>query len=276
MADAYNVIAFYGFDPSMNVVSQAKIAADKALQLDDSMAAAHAAVAYSDFMWQVDWAAAEREFQRAVELDENYVPAHQWYALYLAATGRMEESLAQMREAQKLDPLSPGAHTGLGYMYYFARNYDQAVQHAKVAVQLNPNFMVGHAVLGWAYMQQKRYAEAVEELQVAARLSGDVPVYRCSLARAYILSGNTMEAQKILKEVRVIADAEPRGFGSSLAALYLTMGDTNQALHWLEETAPGDIQANWLRVDPAYDALHGNPRFEAILQRIGAKTERAQ
>ena len=273
MADAYNLIAFYGFDPSMNAVSQAKIAADKALQLDDSMAAAHAAVAYTDFMWQQDWPAAEREFQRAVELDDNYVPAHQWFALLLAGTGRLDEALRQMEMAQQLDPLSPSAHAGLGYIYYFARRYDQAAQQASVALQLNPNFMVGHAVLGWAYIQEKKYPEAILELQAATRLSGGVPVYRCALARAYALSGNGQEARRILAELDRIAAAQPRGFGSSLAALYLTLGDVDRALHWLEETAPGDIQANWLRVDPAFDSLRGNPRFEAVLGRIGAKAE---
>ena len=114
LADAYNLITFYGYDPSMKDVSQAKIAADHALQLDDSMAAAHAALAYTAFMWGGDWTTAEHEFKRAVELDDNYVPAHQWYALYLAATGRTGEALAEMREAQQLDPLSPSVHAGSG------------------------------------------------------------------------------------------------------------------------------------------------------------------
>ncbi len=272
LANAYNNIAFYGFDPSLNAISQAKISADKALQLDDSMAAAHAALAYTEFMWRGDWPAAGREFQRALELDVNYVPAHQWYALYLAAAGRVEESLKQMREAQRLDPLSPSVHAALGYMYYFARDYDQAVQQARVAVQLNPNFMVGHAVMGWAYTQQKRYAEAIEELQTAAKLSGDVPVYRCALGRAYALSGNSAEARKILSEMEALM-TEPRGSGSAIAALYLTLGDSARALHWLELTATGDVQANWLRVEPAFDPLRGNPRFQTILNGIGRKTE---
>lgn len=272
LANAYNLIAFYGFDPSLNAISQAKISADKALQLDDSMAAAHAALAYTEFMWRGDWPAAGREFQRALELDINYVPARQWYALYLAAGGRMEDSLKQMREAVQLDPLSPSAHAGLGYIYYLARDYEQAVQQARVAVQLNPNFMVGHAVMGWAYIQQKRYAEAIEELQTAVKLSGGVPVYVCGLGRAFALSGNSVEARKILASVDAMM-TQPRGSGSAIAALYLTLGDSEQALHWLERTTTGDVQANWLRVEPAFDPLRGNPRFDAILDRIGKKTE---
>ena len=138
LADAYNLTAFYGFDPSLNAVTQAKIAADKALQLDDSLAAAHAALAYTEFMFAGDWQTAEREFRRALELDDNYVPAHQWYALHLAGNGRVDEAIGQMQYAQRLDPLSPAVHAGLAYMYYFARDYDQAIQQAQVALQLNP------------------------------------------------------------------------------------------------------------------------------------------
>jgi TolB-like protein/DNA-binding winged helix-turn-helix (wHTH) protein/Flp pilus assembly protein TadD len=270
MADAYNLIAYYGFDPSMTAVSQAKIAADKALQLDSSMAAAHAAAAYTEFMWRGNWAIAEREFQKAVDLDDNYVPAHQWYALLLAATGRTDASLTQMRTAQQLDPLSPSAHSGLAYMLYFARDYDQATEQAHLALQLNPNFMVGHAVLGWIYIEQKKFPEAIQEFQTADKLGGGVPVYRCSLGRAYALSGNIKDARRVLHEVDALAESRPGGFGSSLAALYLTLGDKERALYWLGETAAGDIQANWLRVDPAFETLHGDPQFETIVRRIGA------
>jgi TolB-like protein/Flp pilus assembly protein TadD len=269
MADAYNLIAFFGFDPTLGSVSQAKIAADKALQLDDTMAAAHAALAYTEFMWRGDWPAAEREFQRALQLDDNYVPAHHWYALYLASIGRMDESLNQMRYAQRLDPLSPAVHAGLGYMYYFARDYDHAIEQARVALQLNPDFMVAHAVLGWAYTEQKNYPLATAELEAATRLSGGVSVYQCALGRAYALSGNVREARKILAAQRSSVAGAPQGSGSILASLYLALGDSEQALHWLEVTAPGDIQANWLRVDPAFDGLRGNPRFAEVQRRIG-------
>ncbi len=270
LADAYNLKAFYGFDPTMDAVSQAKIAATKALQIDDSMAPAHAARAYTEFMWREDWAAAEQQFRRALELDDNYVPAHQWFALYLAAQGRTDEALQQMQFAQKIDPLSPSVHAGLGYVYYFARDYDQAVRQAQVALQLNPDFMVAHAVLGWSYTEQKKFPEAIRELGTASKLSGGVPVYRSALGRAYALSGDMPSATKILAEVEA-TESEPNGVGSALAALCLATGNPDRALYWLEQTAPGDIQANWLRVDPAFDSIRTNPRFVAILARMGAK-----
>jgi Flp pilus assembly protein TadD len=203
-------------------------------------------------------------------LDDNYVSAHHWYALYLAGAGRMDESLNQMRVAQQLDPLSPAVHAGLGYVYYLARDYDQAVQHARVATDLNSNFMVAHAVMGSAYTEQKKYGEAIAEMQTAVKLSGGVPVYVCGLGRAYALSGNSRDAQKLLREAE--AQSGPRGNGTALAALNLALGDSEKALQWLEQTAPGDVQANWLRVDPAFDSLRGNARFTAVLRRVTMNT----
>lgn len=270
LADAYNLTAFYGFDPSLEAVSQAKIFADKALQLDDSLAPAHAARGYTEFMWRGDWEAAEREFRRAAQLDDNYVPAHQWYALYLAGDGRLNEALGQMRYAQKLDPLSPSVHTGLAYMSYFAHDYDQATAQAHVALQLNPNFMAAHAVLGWADIEQKKYPEAISELQIATKLSGGASVYQCGLGRAQALSGDTPAARRILAQMEAMS-SEPGGFGTELAALYLALGNREQALRWLKMSAPGDVQINWLRVEPAFDPLRSDPRFAAIQASIGKK-----
>lgn len=272
LADAYNLQAFYGFDPTMSSVSQAKVAAMRALEIDDSMAAAHAALAYTDFMWREDWPAAEREFRRAMELDDNYVPGHQWWALYLAAQDRMDEAVKTMQFAQLIDPLSPSVHAGLGYMYYLARDYEQAVRQAQVALQLNPNFMVAHAVLGWSYVEEKKFPEAIRELETASQLSGGVPVYRSALGRAYALSGNMPAARKILAELEA-RKSQPLGVGSALAEVYLATGDEEHALHWLEQTAPGDVQFNWVRVDPAYDPLRGNRQFMALLARVGVKQE---
>jgi len=270
LADAHNLIAFYGLDLSLNSVSQAKIAADKALQLDGSLAAAHAAQAYTNFMWQGDWSAAEKQFRRALELDDNYVLAHQWYGLYLAAQGRTDEAVHQMQYAKRLDPLSPAALSGLAYTYYFARNYEQAIEHARTALQLNPNSIPAHGVLGWSYLEQKNYPLAIEELRTAAKLSGDVPIYLCALARAHAQAGDVATAKKVMEPVRAI-QAQAGGAGTALAAVYVSLGDQDRALHWLEITAPGDIQANWLRVDPAFDTLRDNPRFVAVVNRIGIK-----
>lgn len=267
LADSYNLIAYYGFDPSMEAVTLAKINAQNALRLDERSAEAHAALAYTDFMWQEDWPAAQTEFRRALELDDNYIPAHQWYAFYLAANGKTDEALTAMRYAQKLDPLSATVQAGTAYLYYFSRDYDLAVQHATTALQLNPNSMAAHAILGWAYTEQKKFPAAIRELQTAVKLSGNVPVYLCALARAYAFSGDTGKAYELLAQVELL-QKQARGTGSALASVYVALGDPEKAMKWLENTAPGDIQANWLLVDPAFDALRHDRRFSAILVRI--------
>lgn len=269
MADAYNLTAYYGFDPTLESWSQAKIASSKALQLDDSLAAAHAALAYTEFLAQGDWPTAEKEFRRALALDDGYVPAHHWYAFYLAATGRMDESLKQMRYAETLDPLSSAVHAGSAYMYYFARDYEKAIQQARIALQLNSNSIAAHGVMGWAYIEQKKYPDAIQELQTAERLSGGSTAYLCALARAYALRGNSREAKTMLEQVETMQKSL-RGAGTGIAAAYVALGNSEEALKWLEHTAPGDLQVNWLRVDPAFDPVRQNPRFAAVVSRIGA------
>jgi len=272
LADAYNLTAYYGFDPTLESWSQARIASSKALQLDNSLGAAHAALAYTEFLSQEDWPTAEKEFRRALELDDNYVPAHHWYAFYLAATGRMDESLNQMRYAEKLDPLSAPVHAGLAYMYYFARDYEQAIQQAKVALQLNSNSIAAHAVIGWTYIEQKKYPDAIQELQTAEKLSSGSTPYLCALARAYALSGNLREAKTMLGQLETMQKSL-RGAGTGIAATYVALGNSEEALKWLEHTAPGDFQANWLRVDPAFDPVRQNSRFVALVSRVGAKKD---
>jgi tetratricopeptide (TPR) repeat protein len=174
-----------------------------------------------------------------------------------------------MDYAKKLDPLSPGAFSGLAYVSYLARDYARAVEYAQTALKLNPNNLSAHATLGWAYIEQRNYVQAIAELQIATERSGGVPVYKSGLARAYALSGDRNQAEQILADVQKVAQ-EPHGAGTALAAAYLALGNSERALTWLEETAPGDIQANWLRVDPAFDSLRQNARFQSVIQHIGA------
>lgn len=268
LADAYNLKAFYGFDESLDSVSRAKASAIKALDLDSGNAAAHAALAYTEFMWREDWGKASAEFERALDLDVNYVPAHQWFALYLAAQGITDQALNEMRFAERLDPLSPAVHVGTAYVHYLARNYEESATQAGRALELDPNSMAAHAVLGWSYTEQKKFADAITELETASQLSGGVAVYRCTLGRAYALSGNKSAAQKILAEF-MRTPSPPRGIGTPLAELNLALGNREQALGWLERSGPGDIQANWLRVDPALDGVRTDPRFIAVAGRIG-------
>ena len=161
LADTYNMLADYTQLPSEQALPKAQAAAAKALELDDSLAEAHASLAWSKLHFGWDWSGAEREFRRAIELKPGYATSHQWYAELLAATGRFDEALAEMRHAQELDPLSAVIHIGIGRMLYLARRYDQAAQQLRSAVELYPNFVYARLYLGFCYEQQKMYPQAL-------------------------------------------------------------------------------------------------------------------
>ena len=267
LADAYNLIAFYGLDPSLNSVSRAKIAADKAIELDDSLAAGACGRGLTPSLCG-----------RAIGPQKKNFSAHwNWTITTFPPISGMRSILrrvgAPMNPSAKwccetLDPVSPAAYSGLAYMQYFARNYDQAIESAHTALQLNPHSIPAHAVLG-GHPRTEKLSAAIEELQTAANSPAMFPFIR-ALARAYALSGNRDKAAAIL-DVAQKDKTQQEGAGTALASAYLAVGDQERALYWLGLTAAGDIQANWLRVDPAFDSLRQNPRFIAVVDRIGTE-----
>jgi len=263
IADSYNELAFYDFVPSAQGIPQARQAALKAVQLGPDLAEAHAALGYVYFMWDWRWKDAESEFQRAIALDSNYVSAHHWYAMYLTARGRHAESAEQMRIARELDPRSPIILTASGFLSYFARDYKQGVEFCNAALDLDPNFAIAHAVMGRAYEGEKRYDKAIAELHRAIDLSGGSnPVYQAWLAYAYALSGDTTEARKF------IADSKhDRDSFSDVGAAYAALNDTTDAISWLQRA--DDASLTWMDVDPHFDPLRSDPRFQIMIQKSG-------
>jgi tetratricopeptide (TPR) repeat protein len=221
-------------------------------------------------MWIWDWPAAEREFRRATELDPNYGPAHHWYALYLAAMGREGESVKEIQSARRLDPLSPNVNAAVGYVYYFARKYDQSIKECQEVLRQKPDFMVAHAVLGLAYESKGTYENAIAELQRAIELSGDrTSAYLGWLGHVYAVSGRRAEAEKILNE---LDDLAKRGFVGSThrAVIYVALGEKDKALQSLLDARDQDDAAMiWLRVDPHYDVLRADSRFQELLKTQG-------
>lgn len=269
LADADNALMFYGFMPGAEGIPKARAAATKAVELDGSLAEGHASLAYVHFMWEWNWAAAEKEFQRAIELDGNYVSAHQWYALYLTALGRAPESLAQIRQAREIDPLSVIVTAASGYVAYFARQNDRAAADSEAALQRDPDFMAAHAVLGLASEGQGNYSKAILEFQKTLQLSTVRPgAYLDYLGHAYAISGNRAEAEKILAELK--EQAKSGRTPAYQAPTLIALGKNDQALEVLEEgfekRSDGLI---WLKVDPRFDALRADSRFQYLLRRAG-------
>ena len=270
LADTYNLLIYYGYFPGSQGIPKARMAAKKAVELDDDLAEGHASLGYVDFMWDMDWRGAERQFQRAIELDDSYAPAHHWYALLLAALGRRDASLAQIHEAQRLDPLSLIVTTAAAYVSYFARDYDSAAALCESALQRDPNFVVAHTVLGLTREQQGRPAEAVDEFQKTLALSGSRPTVSLDyLGHAYAAAGKRPQAEAVLAEL----DARVKPGGASpiyRAATLLALGRKNQAMDAIEEGfTRGGGGLEWLYVDPRLEPLRSDPRFQRLLRVEG-------
>lgn len=269
LADCWVPLGWYAYMPPSQTFPHAKAAVMKALALDDSLAETHTTLAFVTFYYDRDWANAEREFRRAIDLNPNYANGHHWYAEFLSLARRHGEAIAESERARELDPLSNIINTWVGSRYFFARQYDRAIEQYGNAMQMDPDFVPVHWVLGHALEQKHRHPEAILELEKAVRLSGGSPVYLASLAHAYGVAGQRNEAQKALSELR---SAGKHRYVSSydLALAELGIGDRDQALALLaqavEECCP---RAAFLGVDPRFDGLRGDPRFKALLVRTG-------
>jgi TolB-like protein/DNA-binding winged helix-turn-helix (wHTH) protein/Flp pilus assembly protein TadD len=271
LADAYNLLIYYGYLAGPDGIPKARAAAQKAVDLDDTLAEAHASLGYVDFMWDFNWREGERQFQRAIELDDSYAPGHHWYALLLAALGRREASLAQIHQAQQLDPLSLIVTTAAAYVSYFARDYSGAARLSQIALERDPNFVVAHTVLGLACEQEGQPETAIAEFQKALALSGGRPAaYLDYLGHAYAVAGKRREAQAVLAELD--RQVKPGGVSPVYrAATLAALGRENEAMGAIEEGfANGDGgEMIWLNVDPRYEPLRSDPQFQRLLRVAG-------
>jgi serine/threonine protein kinase/Tfp pilus assembly protein PilF len=272
LADTYDLLGASdasGGMPPNEAMPKAKAAALKALEIDDTLAEAHVSLAHVKYYYDCDWAAAEREYKRAIELNPNYPTAHQWYAVYLMSAGRFDEALAQNRRAQELDPLSLPINMTLGWVLLNARQYDQSVEQLRKTLEMDPNFILTHHRLGLVYEQKGKYDEAIAEFRQVLNLSAGKPLGIAALAHAYALSGKRAEAQRTLAELQEISK---RRYVSpaSIALIYAALGDKDQAFAWLEK-ADKERDANLARltVDPRFDSLRSDPRFVDLERRIG-------
>ena len=269
VADAYVWLPGYTAGTPRDCYPKAKAAATKALQLDDTLAEAHTTLALAIWLYDFDSAQAIREFQRAIELNPNYAIAHQQYGNNtLAALGRFDDAIVEGKRAVELDPLSLVINTDLGSDYYYARRYDEAIAQLRKTLEMDPGFYIAHLVLGQVLDAKGARDAAIVECQKARGLNDDPSVLGV-LARAYGLSGNKMEAEKILDQLKKLSQ-ERYVSAYSFALTYLGLGDKEEALRWLEQSyqdrAGSDI--GYIRVDPLLDPLRGDPRFEALAEKI--------
>ncbi len=269
MADSYNLMVFYGYKEGSTGIVRAKDAAEKAVATDDTLAEGHAALAYVHFMWLWNWNTAEKEFRRSIELDQNYVSAHQWYALYLAAMKRPQEAIDEISAAETIDPRSPIVKTAAGWIYYFSRQPKLAREKCIAALELDPNFMVAHAVEGLSLEEEGEYNPAIAEFRKALVLS-TIPqqTYLGYLGHAYAVSGHQADAKSILRDLDNLGSNGVRVDQINKAAIYAGLNDKDDALSAIKlALAQNNAGAIFLRVNPEFDNVRLMPGFDALLPK---------
>jgi len=274
LASAYIILPFWAGADRLDAYSKAEDAALKALQLDSNLAEGHLALG-KVYFWKIDLAASLREYQRATELKPNDAGAHHWLGNdALAALGRFEEAIAEVKHAVELDPLSPVINTDLGTTFYYAHRYDESARQLRKTLEIDPTFFYAHFNLGIALQAKGDLSGAISEYEKAKQLSDNTFVSTlCAQAKAH--AGDKDAALRMLSDLDKISQSR-EVLGYYRALLYLSLNNRGEALHWLEqglkERDGADI--SWINVDPLLDSLHGDPRFEALVQKVIApKTE---
>lgn len=269
LADTYSLLGDwqYAVMTPKEALPKAKAAATKALEIDNSLGEAHASLAFVLEGYDWDFAAAEKEFQRAIELNPSYATAHHWYAWHLALLGRNDQALAEMRRAQNLDPLSLIINADLAELLLIAHSPDESIQQSRKTIEMDPNFGPAHYQLAQALLEKKMVEQSIAELQNATRLSGNSPTWTASLARAYAASGKKAEALKLLDDLlKSSTPTDPHA--SDIAIVYAALGDKDQAFAWLQKGFDERFNPGVL-LRPGFDPLRSDSRFLNLLRRIG-------
>ena len=272
LADCYSSLGF-NFDAGLlapaEAIPKAKAAALKALEIDDGLAEAHTSLAFIKLNYDWDWAGAEKEFKRAIELNPNYDNAHHWYSHYLTAMGRMQESLVESKRALELDPVGLVMNVHLGWYYFYARRYDEAIEQLRKTIEMDPNRGFSHWYLGMALDQKGDYSQAIAELQTAKQLLTAVVGVEADLGHAYAASGDREAAQRMIDELKQLST---RRYVPAyhIALIQAGLGEADEALNWLDKAYQerSDLLV-YLKVEPRLDRIRSDPRFAALMKRVG-------
>ena len=269
LAAAYNLLGFFGQLPPAQVFQRARVAALAALALDDGLAEAHAVMASVLKVCDWNWADAEREYRRALELNPSYASAHHWYADFLSALGRSTEAQREIQLAQQLDPLSRLISVELAWNAYIARDYPRSTEYALRALEMESRFAAAHLMLGLVYEQSGRLEDAVATLRIAYERSGRNPAAVAALGHALAGAGHRTEAGALRDELNKRA-ADGYISPYCVALLHAGLGDGPAALACLEQAFEAhDFWLVWMAREPRFDGLREEPRFRDLVARIG-------
>ena len=269
LADSYIMQANWRFAPAAEAYQQARAAALRALELDPDLAEAKTSLAYSTLLYQWDWKGAEQGFREAIALNPNYASAHHFYSICLLTAGRQEEALAEIQRAQELDPLSLIITSVHGWIFYEERQYDQATEYFGKTLEMDSQYVPALLDLGECHLRRGDSQKALEQFQKARSVDGDTSRVLADIAQAYAQSGQQSSALKIVKQLEEPSSSR---FVSpwDLSFVYAALGDKARAIQMLDKSI--DQKVGWvtsLGVDPGFDSLRTDPRFEKLKQRVG-------
>jgi len=267
LADAYSVIGFYGAIPSRTAFEKAKAAARTAVQLDDTLSEAHTSLGYATLQYDWDWLAAEAEHKRAINLNPNWY-AYDWYGFNLVQVGRFSEAFAALEYARRIDPLSSVIGCHMGWMLYFAREYDKSIRQLEKTIEFDPGFPLARYYLGITYAQTHDFDRSIDHLQSAAGLSGVHPGALSALAYALGAAGRQSEGREVL--ARLVGLQQHRHVLAYFIAFAMSsLSSKDETLEWLERAY--EERSGWplyLHFEPVFDGLRSDPSFASLLKRI--------
>ena len=268
LADAYALTCTYGLVPANENMPKARAAALRALQINEGLAEAHTSLALISEFYDWDWQTAGKEFKRAIQLDPNYATAHQWYAEYLGFQGRFDEALEESERARKLDPLSLIIAADDGVILYNARQYDRAIQQFDTVLKKDPKMGRAQMIVA-AYAQKGMYSSALGKLEIWQRIAPG-PWNWAWQAFVYGHAGQPAQAQEALKKIEPDSNLWHTDPVPMFVTVYAGMGNKDEAISWLQRAylEHSEIIVS-LKVDPLFDPLRSDPRFQDLLHKVG-------
>jgi non-specific serine/threonine protein kinase len=267
LSDVYCMLGIWGEYPQEEISPRAKAAALRALEIDEKLAEAHASLGRVSSVYEWDWDAAEKSYLRAIEINPNCLNAHSWLAKVYVLRHQYDLAIEESRIAQRLDPLSPQAEVSLCAAYFYARRYDEAIEKYRKATQMHPDFVPAIFGLGMCLAEKGEFAEAIALQEKAVELSKNHPLIEGFLAGTYAYSGNTKKALDLIEKFKAAAG---KSLSYTIASVYARLNEKEEAFSYLEKSfSLRDRSLSGISIEPEFDNLRGEPRFQAMLRRVG-------
>jgi adenylate cyclase len=266
VADCYNLLGLFQFRSPHKTFPSAMAAAERALEIDDTISEAHTSLAYTKLLYAWDWPGAERECKQALELNPGYAWGHLWYAHYLSAMARFGEAVDEVKRAQSCDPLSLAINANVGLVLHWARKHDQAVEQLEKTIELDPNFGLAYLYLAYPLVAQERYDGALAAFRRSIELTGRMPIAIAGLGYLYARMGVRDKAENVLRDIEALLHERHL----SSCSVYAGLGDRDNFFTYMnrayEERNP---MLAYLKIIPEWDAMRSDPRFDKLLRRMG-------